>query len=85
MAASRPLKSTSNASGLVIDDFFTISIQPKDQPVEETQAFKHYHIAQQVYHRSGLLGSPQKDFIAVPSEKAIGPLSMQPLPPKKGW
>ena len=72
MTASRPLRSTSNASGLVIDDFFTISTQPKGQPAEESQAYRHYQKAQEVYRKSGLLGSPQKDLIAVPSGKAIG-------------
>ena len=72
MVASRPLHSRCNAEGLVIDDYFAISIQPKHICREDTLAYKNYEKAQAIYESNALLGSPHKDIIAQDQGKVIG-------------
>ena len=72
MCASRPLRSSKQSEGLVIDDFFSVSIQPSATPVQDTKAARDYATAQVAYEQQGLLGSPQKDIVASHSGKVIG-------------
>ena len=72
MVASRPLRATKLAQGLVIDDFFAVSIEPRSQPQEASKAYDLYHKAQAAYGDHELLGSPTKDVIAQSQAKVIG-------------
>ena len=72
LVASSPLKSFEEAQGLVIDDFFALSIQDKNtQPCDTRSAFA-YRQAQVAYGCHGLEGSPEKDIVAQPEGKVIG-------------
>jgi len=72
LVASRPCRHPSIAQGLVIDDFFCISVEDQGTPAPQTSAFRAYQQAQQAYSFAGLLGSPEKDLCAVSEGKAIG-------------
>lgn len=72
VVASSPLRSFSEAQGLVIDDFFAISIQSKSISSEHTLSSTAYHRAQQAYREHGLEGSPEKDLVSVQEGKVIG-------------
>ena len=72
LVASSPLKSFSEAQGLVIDDFFAISIQDKSTPPELSLSTTAYNMAQAAYLEAGLAGSPEKDLVSVNEGKVIG-------------
>ena len=72
LVASSPLKSFDEAQGLVIDDFFALSIQDKNTPPASTRSALAYKQAQVAYGRHGLEGSPEKDIVAQPEGKVIG-------------
>ena len=72
MKACRPLRSTKRAEGLVIDDYFSISIQPRDADHEKTAAIRGYWKAQRAYAEHDLMGSPQKDIVGTDEGKVIG-------------
>ena len=70
--ASRPLRSNRSAQGLVIDDFFTIGVERHEVKLEDSKAFQAYKMAQEAYGKHALMGSPQKDLVAVQEGKVIG-------------
>eukprot|EP00438_Fugacium_kawagutii_P023074 Skav201172 [mRNA] locus=scaffold65:774040:778439:- [translate_table: standard] len=72
LVANKPLKSTSSAQGLVIDDFFSVSVQEKGLDPTKSRAYLDYQRAQVAYRRENLLGSPHKDHVAEDCAKAIG-------------
>ena len=72
MKASAPLRAKYGAEGLVIDDYFAISIEPKEKEHGMSLAESRYRTAQAAYLKHGLLGSPQKDIIGSSSGKVIG-------------
>lgn len=71
LVANRPLRSSKGCQGLVIDDFFCLSIEKAGTTADESEARKAYLSAQSAYQATGLLGSPQKDVTASPSGKII--------------
>jgi hypothetical protein len=83
VTASRPLRSSKIAEGLVIDDYFAVSIQPKlcsSQP----RALLCYETAQRAYQDFDILGSPQKDVIGACEGKVIGAYINGPPVPQTG-
>lgn len=72
LVASSPLRSFSGAQGLVIDDFFAISIQDKSTPHDRSMSSLAYEKAQTAYRHAGLEGSPEKDLVSVSEGKVIG-------------
>jgi hypothetical protein len=58
--------------GLVIDDFFCVSFDPKSTPDCETKAAGAYTRCQQAYSHAKLEGSPHKDILAAKEGKVIG-------------
>ena len=72
MKASSPLRSRTEAEGLVIDDFFAISIEPRSATEKQSIAETRYHQAQIAYAEHHLLGSPQKDIVSADKGKVIG-------------
>ena len=72
LRADRCLRSETQCQGLVIDDFFCISVEGKEVPKEKTVASSVYRRAQAAYRQSNILGSPQKDLDAVACGRAIG-------------
>ena len=72
LVANRPLRSTSECQGLVVDDFFALSVEPVGTPPEKSRARLAYDLAQKAYGDASLLGSPSKDVAAETSGKLIG-------------
>ncbi len=68
---SEPVLSSDHFQGLVIDDFFSISIEPKELS-EPSRAAKAFDTSQKAYSSFGLLGSPEKDLRDVSKAKVIG-------------
>ena len=69
--ADRPFEGTTLMQGLVIDDFFAISIVPKTLSGSSPDE-KCFQKANSAYEKYGLLGSPDKDVISQPCAKVIG-------------
>ena len=72
LRADRCLRSETQCQGLVIDDFFCISVESRDTPKEKSVASSVYRKAQAAYKLSDVLGSPQKDLDAVECGRTIG-------------
>ena len=72
MVASRPLGSSNLAQGLVIDDYYAVSVEPKNRPPEHSVSASCLHTAKLAYEHHGLAGSPQKDIEAASEGKVIG-------------
>ena len=72
LQANRCLRSPHQCHGLVIDDFFCVSIEDKSVAREDSLSAKAYRAAQKAYSDNNLLGSPQKDLEAVSCGKTIG-------------
>ena len=70
--ACRPLRSLKRAEGLVIDDYFSISIQPRGTDHQDAAAFRDYCRAQRAYKEHDLMGSPHKDIVGADEGKVIG-------------
>eukprot|EP00435_Cladocopium_sp_Y103_P049112 s1324_g14.t1 len=58
--------------GLVIDDFFCLSVGPCSTPPAKSEAVKRLEIATKQYEREKVLGSPEKDVVGSRHFKAIG-------------
>ena len=58
--------------GLVIDDYFSVSIEAKDVPPRTSASFDCYSRASALYDRHGLMGSPHKDLIDADEGRVIG-------------
>ena len=71
MVARKPLRSQKLAQGLVIDDFFAVSIEPKDSH-QLSKSAQCYEVANLAYTHHKLLGSPQKDLVNVDQGRVIG-------------
>ena len=61
--ALRPLRDNSLLQGLVIDDYFAVSVEPKEVDNKESEARRCYDRAQEAYAATDLLGSPAKDVL----------------------
>lgn len=72
LVANRPLRTSSSCQGLVIDDFFALSVESRDCKREDSNAHKVFVKSQRAYKSAGLLGSPSKDVDAETSGKLIG-------------
>ena len=71
MRASHPLQSGTLAEGLVIDDYFSVSIEPKDVAKQASASSGCYDKASALYQQYGLLGSPHKDLIDADEGRCI--------------
>ena len=58
--------------GLVIDDFFAVSVEAVDTPAEKSRSFALHGKAQKAYAHENILGSPSKDVLAEESARVIG-------------
>jgi len=72
MKANRPLQSGSLAEGLVIDDYFCVTVDDLHVQPSQSKAFDRYNVAQSAYEAHGLLGSPHKDLVCAEEGKVIG-------------
>ena len=58
--------------GLVIDDYFALSVEDRKAPAEESKAALCFGSSKAVYGRYDILGSPQKDVVGEVRSKVIG-------------
>ena len=72
LVANRPCFDIGAVEGLVIDDFFCVSVDDQDIPKQQSRSFEAYTRAQTAYNDFKLLGSPEKDVIAESEGKVIG-------------
>lgn len=72
MRACRPSFSSEAIEGLVIDDFFCVSLDSKSSEPTNTEAYRSYQKAQRAYTSFDIQGSPEKDIVAENSGKVIG-------------
>ena len=72
MVASRPLFSNEVAQGLVIDDYFSVSIEDAMSEPLDSRAVALYHRAQGAYGSYALKGSTEKDVVGETRGKLIG-------------
>ena len=70
LVANRPLESSVKAQGLVIDDYFSISVDPLG--ARRSGSSLDFATAKASYKRSNLLGSDDKDVIDSSHAKVIG-------------
>ena len=70
--AKHPFPTTSCIEGLVIDDYFAISIQPAGTPAGSTDAMKCLDKAKAIYDKHQVLGSPEKDVLGSNHFKVVG-------------
>lgn len=71
MVANRPLRSEHLAEGLVIDDYFSVSVEPVGSAGKPV-AVQNYEKANEAYRELQLLGSPHKDMIDADEGRVIG-------------
>ena len=75
IVSTQPFRGSGVIQGLVIDDFFSISVEdvsPRDDPVYEPQAKQRFDRAQTAYSASGLVGSTEKDVVDARAAKVVG-------------
>ena len=72
LVANRPLFSSRSCDGLVIDDFFAVSVLPESSPSKECFAAHRHSQALKAYEKEKLLGSPVKDVLGSDCAKVIG-------------
>ena len=72
LTANKPLYTADFCDGLVIDDYFAISVLPRGLSSAGSKAAEHHHNAQLAYEAESLLGSPLKDVLGDDYAKVIG-------------
>ena len=72
LVANRPFRGGPLADGLVIDDYFAISREPRRLAPEQSAAARYFSQSQAVYKKYDLIGSPQKDVIGEKRARVIG-------------
>ena len=84
LVANRPFRGSSLMEGLVIDDYFSISVSDKHSE-KITPDVRCFNVAQDAYSRHHLLGSPSKDVVGQSVGRAIGAaIDAGPLAISKG-
>lgn len=71
MTSDRPMPSDNQCDGLVIDDYYAVSVEPK-HGLSGTWSSKRLAAASRAYGSVSLLGSPEKDLDGVSAGKVIG-------------
>ena len=61
LEANRPISGSSLVEGLVIDDYFAISVEDRSLPPGESQSSFCFEQSQKVYDAYKILGTPHKD------------------------
>ena len=73
MRACEPFRGQAEAQGLVIDDYYAISVESRAgwKPFS-SRSFESFSTAKKVYESEGILGSDDKDVIEQPAAKVTG-------------
>ena len=72
LVTSRPFAGNDVLQGLVIDDYFSVSIEPCGFAEGSSAAFDRFKRADRVYRQECLLGSPHKDIVEQCRAKIAG-------------
>ena len=72
LVAHRPFPGGRLLEGLVIDDYFALSVEDRKTPLESSLAASCFKKSQEVYLKHEILGSPQKDVYGETKGKVIG-------------
>ena len=72
LVATKPLRDPNLCQGLVIDDYFAISVETAGTRPNASQAFNLYEKSQKLYEQYNLAGSPNKDILGDDCGKVIG-------------
>lgn len=72
LVATQPLRDPALCQGLVIDDYFALSVENDGYISTSSVAHGLYQTSQDIYSKYGLLGSPQKDILGEECGKVIG-------------
>ena len=72
LQSSGPWRGSCVLDGLVIDDYFSVSVEDASTPPHLSMSAVLHSKAQGAYERASLLGSPDKDIVAVDFAKIIG-------------
>ena len=73
MRSSQPFRGSDVAQGLVIDDFYTISVEPRCvDPPPCSRALSDFYEVKKIYDEEGFLGSDDKDVIDASFAKVTG-------------
>ena len=72
ITSRRASRSLQCMQGLVIDDFFAVSVESSTSLPEASRSKVLHHKAQEAYAQEAILGSPQKDVLAEDSARVIG-------------
>ena len=72
MLSTRPLFDENRAQGLVIDDFYAVSVEPLNIPASQTWSKCPLDRATVAYNKEKILGSPEKDVVASREGRVIG-------------
>ena len=72
--SDRACRSQRCMQGLVIDDYFAISVEDSKTAPQESRSFALHGLAQEAYRDEDIMGSPAKDVLAEEKAKVIGAL-----------
>ena len=85
LQSSKPWRGSQVLDGLVIDDYFSVSVEDASTPPHLSKSAALHCKAQGAYERASLLGSPDKDVIAADYAKIIGAqIDSRPSTRKRG-
>ena len=71
LLATKTLRSADRIQGLVIDDFFSLSVEAQHASADHSDSAIRHKKALDIYEKFGLLGSPQKDLQQLRREKLL--------------
>ena len=72
LVSSAPFGGLSSLQGLVIDDYFSVSVEALDFKPGTSVSFRNFSVASKIYDDAGLVGSPAKDVKEEQKAKVAG-------------
>ena len=72
IVSNRPYGGSEVLQGLVIDDFFSVSIERAESDNLRSRSKRRFDAAKQTYAKEGLMGSPLKDIVGQQKAKIAG-------------
>ena len=72
IVSNRPYGGGEVLQGLVIDDFFSVSIERAESDNLRSRSKRRFDVAKQTYAKEGLMGSPLKDIVGQQKAKIAG-------------
>ena len=72
IVSNRPYGGSEVLQGLVIDDFFSVSVERAESDNLRSRSKRRFDVAKQTYAKEGLMGSPLKDIVGQQKAKIAG-------------